>query len=277
MLAVVELTPDSSMMTVSAESEAGEAGCLPQLPVKSRSLRQSSVAKRLRVESGAGVTKAGAGARVKRLSRYRRKTENAKERERMKKFNQAFENLRQKLPNRELLSEKSISGEKDTKVSRSEAMTPELSVTMLQVSALRSAIAYIKNLQSLVADCDAGKLGQEVYTDSRRLDSVTSRGTGETEPVRGPGRGRRAGASKGSASRQRQRPAQARQRTRQTEVSGGGVNEISLHISLLEPSPASGPPAPSTVSGHQPPATAQGHPQVLYILHLDDKNIQHLQ
>ena len=106
-------------MTVSAESEAGEAG-LPQLPHKSRSLRQSSVAKRLAVESGAG-----AGARetkakirgVKRLSRYRRKTENAKERERMKKFNQAFENLRQKLPNRELLSEKSISGEKDTKVS----------------------------------------------------------------------------------------------------------------------------------------------------------------
>ena len=106
-------------MTVSAESEAGEAG-LPQLPHKSRSLRQSSVAKRLAVESGAG-----AGARetkakirgVKRLSRYRRKTENAKERERMKKFNQAFENLRQKLPNRELLSETSISGEKDTKVS----------------------------------------------------------------------------------------------------------------------------------------------------------------
>ena len=107
------------IMTVSAESEAGEAG-LPQLPHKSRSLRQSSVAKRLAVESGAG-----AGARetkakirgVKRLSRYRRKTENAKERERMKKFNQAFENLRQKLPNRELLSEKSILGEKDTKVS----------------------------------------------------------------------------------------------------------------------------------------------------------------
>ena len=105
------------IMTVSAESEAGEA-CLPQLPHKSRSLRQSSVAKRLAVESGAGARETKAKIRgVKRLSRYRRKTENAKERERMKKFNQAFENLRQKLPNRELLSEKSISGEKDTKVS----------------------------------------------------------------------------------------------------------------------------------------------------------------
>ena len=100
-------------MTVSADSEAGEV----ELPPRSRCLRQSSVAKRLRAESGPGVARAGAGARVKRLSRYRRKTENAKERERMKKFNQAFENLRQKLPNRELLSEKSISGEKDTKVS----------------------------------------------------------------------------------------------------------------------------------------------------------------
>ena len=54
------------------------------------------------------------------------------------------------------------------------------------MSALRSAISYIKSLQSLVADCDAGKLGDEVYTDSRRLDSVTS--LGETE-VRAQGRG----------------------------------------------------------------------------------------
>ena len=94
-----------------------------QLPHKSRSLRQSSVAKRLQTLAGQvqgggrGQQGAGGQARVKRLSKYRRKTENAKERERMKKFNEAFENLRQKLPNRELLSEKSISGEKDTKVS----------------------------------------------------------------------------------------------------------------------------------------------------------------
>ena len=107
------------IMTVSAESASGgEAGVQAQLPDKSRSLRQSSVAKRLAVERGAGAGQTKAKIRgVKRLSRYRRKTENAKERERMKKFNQAFENLRQKLPNRELLSEKSISGEKDTKVS----------------------------------------------------------------------------------------------------------------------------------------------------------------
>ena len=102
-------------------------------------------------------------------------------------------------------------------------------VTMLQVSALRSAISYIKSLQSLVADCDAGKLGQEVYTDSRRLDSVTMC-TGESE-VRGEKRGV---TKKRPASRQRQRPVQ-RARVN-TEASGGGpgVNEISLHISLLD-------------------------------------------
>ena len=103
-------------MTVSAESEVAEAG-LPQLPLKSRCLRQSSVAKRLRLETSRGAERAKTRGVKKRLSRYRRKTENAKERERMKKFNAAFENLRQKLPDRELLTEKSASGEKDTKVS----------------------------------------------------------------------------------------------------------------------------------------------------------------
>ena len=103
------------IMTVSAESEAIEAE-LPQLPLKSRCLRQSSVAKRLRLETSKGAERAKTRGIKKRLSRYRRKTENAKERERMKKFNEAFENLRQKLPNRDLLSEKSVAGEKDTKV-----------------------------------------------------------------------------------------------------------------------------------------------------------------
>ena len=133
----------------------------------------------------------------------------------------------------------------------------------MQVSALRSAISYIKSLQSLVADCDAGKLGEEVYTDSRRLDSVTMC-TGESEPVRAQARGV---TKKVKVTRQRQRPVQRARVNRNTEASGGGpgVNEISLHISLLDPSTA---PAPVTVA----PQT-----QVLYILQLDDKNVQHLQ
>merc|ERR1712117_963040 len=126
--------------------------------------RQSSVARRLETETrrkggqvnGPGGVKEKV-SKTKRLSKYRRKTENAKERERMKKFNEAFENLRQKLPNKELLIENTVAGEKDTKV-----------------SALRSAIHYIKSLQSLVADCDAGNLDQEIYTTSAALDTAAA-------------------------------------------------------------------------------------------------------
>ena len=107
----------SPVMTVISSAVAS------QLPHKSRSLRQSSVAKRLQTESqlqggGRGQQGASSQARVKRLSKYRRKTENAKERQRMKRFNEAFENLRQKLPNKELLvdTKDSVAGEKDTKV-----------------------------------------------------------------------------------------------------------------------------------------------------------------
>jgi len=208
---------------------------LPQLPLKSRCLRQSSVAKRLRLETSKGAERAKTRGIKKRLSRYRRKTENAKERERMKKI--AFENLRQKLPNRDLLSEKSVAGEKDTKV-----------------SALRTAISYIKSLQSLVADCDAGRLGEQVYSESRALDSLTNQ--------RPASRSRDSQSGKSELRKRRTRgkrtPASKRQRT---EPSPSGLNEVSLHISLLDPS--------------LQPQPAQT--QVLYILQLDDaKNIQHL-
>ena len=52
-----------------------------------------------------------------RLSKYRRKAENKKERERMKKFNQAFTNLKNMLPNKGLGEEDIPRTEKETKVS----------------------------------------------------------------------------------------------------------------------------------------------------------------
>jgi hypothetical protein len=91
------------------------------LPDKSRSLRRSSVQKRLLTEA---ARNAQAVPRVRkkiskkyRLSKYRRKTENAKERERMKKFNEAFTTLRKILPKSKLSDDDSQS-EKDTKVCR---------------------------------------------------------------------------------------------------------------------------------------------------------------
>jgi len=88
-----------------------------------------------------------------RLSKYRRKAENKKERERMKKFNQAFTNLKNLLPNKGLGEEDIPRTEKETKV-----------------SSLRSAITYINCLKELLEDCNAGTVGEEVYRNSSLLD-----------------------------------------------------------------------------------------------------------
>merc|ERR1711953_178646 len=139
----------SVRMTVSEDQAETEI-----IPDKSRCLRQSSVAKRLETEKARRQPRVKERSSKKYMSKYRRKTENAKERERMKKFNEAFENLRQKLPGRVLVDN---IGEKDTKV-----------------SALRSAIHYIKSLQDLLADCDSGNLEEEVYRTSLAMDTAAA-------------------------------------------------------------------------------------------------------
>ena len=88
------------------------------LPCKSLSLRRSSVAKRLLTEQNKSQPKVREKISKKyRLSKYRRKTENAKERERMKKFNEAFINLKKLLPNNELVEDDKKT-DKDTKVKK---------------------------------------------------------------------------------------------------------------------------------------------------------------
>merc|ERR1719264_2182529 len=149
---------------------------------------------------------------------------------------------------------------------------------MLQVSALRTAISYIKSLQTLVADCDAGRLGEQVYSESRALDSLTNQRpvsrSRDSQPSQSEARRRRTRGKKTAASKRQsltnQRPA-SRSRdpvlTNQRPEIQRGLNEVSLHISLLDPSMGG-------EGGLQP----QPQTQVLYILQLDDaKNIQHLQ
>ena len=88
------------------------------LPCKSLSLRRSSVAKRLLTEQKKSQPRVREKISKKyRLSKYRRKAENKKERERMKKFNQAFTNLKNMLPNKGLGEEDIPRTEKETKVS----------------------------------------------------------------------------------------------------------------------------------------------------------------
>ena len=81
---------------------------------KSRSLRRSSVQKRIETEDRRAKPKEKEKTHKKyKLSKYRRRTENAKERERMRRFNEAFDNLKRLVPKQEVKEQ-----EKDTKVNK---------------------------------------------------------------------------------------------------------------------------------------------------------------
>merc|ERR1712183_495878 len=115
------------------------------LPDKSKSLRKTSVKKRLQTE----IKKANPKLKQKickkpKLSKYQRKVANAKERERMKKMNEVFETLRNVVPADKLAD---TGDDKDTKV-----------------TTLRSAIAYINSLKKLIEDCDAGLVDRDMFS-----------------------------------------------------------------------------------------------------------------
>ena len=76
------------------------------------------------------------------MTKYRRKTENAKERERMKNLNEVFDRLRNIIPDVKTLTHE----DKDTKV-----------------ATLRAAITYIGSLHQLMADLDEGKVDPQDY------------------------------------------------------------------------------------------------------------------
>jgi len=227
-------------MTVSGDQAESEI-----IPDKSRCLRQSSVAKRLETEKARRQPRVKERTSKKYMSKYRRKTENAKERERMKKFNEAFENLRQKVPSKVLVEN---IGEKDTKV-----------------SALRSAIHYIKSLQDLLADCDSGNLEEEVYRTSLAMDTAAaaaavtaakSHNKSDKVKTKRPASKKKKSVKRLSASNERwtnysQRFLKQKFETDNTKLcqdnlqapstpssspsaSPRDVNEISLHISLLD-------------------------------------------
>ena len=156
------------------------------------------------------------------------------------------------------------------------------------MSALRSAIHYIKALQSLVAECDAGTLSQEIYSTSAALDTRDTRARDtkgiskqrqtRRRPIKkrpGPSSSSPSSSSSSSSSSPpsdkwtHYSPAQLRQRfcpqeTGESQVGGqGAVNEISLHISLLDS-------VPSAASTQTPVTTTSNQQPVLYILQLNN-------
>ena len=103
-----------------------ESNSPPAIPDKSRSLRKTSVKKRLETEVKRKEPKSMKDRLSKkaRLSKYRRKSANAKERERMKRQNDVFEVLKEILPCDK--AKRSADEEKETKVNASPSKVESL-------------------------------------------------------------------------------------------------------------------------------------------------------
>ena len=116
------------------------------IPDKSRSLRKTSVTKRLELEVKRKLPKIKEKrSKKKLLSKYRRKSANAQERARMKKQSDVFEVLKEIVPTEKLMKS---DDDKETKV-----------------TTLRAAILYINSLKSLLEDCEAGRLDSKMLHD----------------------------------------------------------------------------------------------------------------
>jgi len=134
---------DEEEETLQPQQNESESSDLASIPDKSRSLRARSVQKRLQTElKMKGKRTRDSGGKAGRMTKYRRKAANAKERERMAKVNEAFERLREVMPDLALILE----DEKDTKV-----------------TTLRAAITYIYGLQNLLEDLQAGNIDPQQY------------------------------------------------------------------------------------------------------------------
>lgn len=108
------------------------------LPDKSQSLRLKSIRKRMETERNKHLPKQRkTRERPAPLSKYRRKTANARERQRMHQVNLAFEKLKATIPHHKL---NQVDEKKDTKI-----------------TTLRCAIGYINSLSELLLDIKEGK------------------------------------------------------------------------------------------------------------------------
>ena len=89
------------------------------------------------------------------MSKYRRKTANLRERERMGEINTAFEHLKEKIPTPLVVSDANIKPCSNEKRNRCEKMT--------KINVLHIAINYIRALESIL---DTGDAGTQVYGTS---------------------------------------------------------------------------------------------------------------
>lgn len=125
------------------------------IPTKCHSLRLRSIRKRMETERNKNLPKTRKPReRPAPLSKYRRRTANARERQRMHEVNVAFERLKATIPHHRL---KQIDEKKDTKI-----------------TTLRCAITYINSLSELLDDLEDGKsVSPEYYFTDAQLGLET--------------------------------------------------------------------------------------------------------
>lgn len=138
---------------ISGEEIIGEESEISpeSLPDKCQSLRLRSIHKRIETEKNRHLPKQRKSReRPAPLSKYRRKTANARERQRMQEVNNAFERLKESIPHHKL---NAVEEKKDTKI-----------------TTLRCAITYINSLSGLLTDINKGRdVSPEYYFTDRQL------------------------------------------------------------------------------------------------------------
>ncbi|XP_066938203.1 helix-loop-helix protein delilah-like [Macrobrachium rosenbergii] len=134
----------------SSNNTPGQKRAHPRIPEK-YGLRPRSVINRFHLERERGKSpkkdpSKAAKSRPPPLSKYRRKTANARERHRMREINDAFESLRKTLP---------------------DFCSRRAATTMTKITTLRLAVNYIRTLSHILQD---GHPGDVSFIDSLHMD-----------------------------------------------------------------------------------------------------------
>lgn len=127
------------------------------------SLRPRSARRRGIVEDDIQVTKSSKSKCKQKpapLSKYRRKTANARERSRMREINQAFEALRRAVPQM--------------------SITHQTNEKLTKITTLRLAMKYISALSSVLSSNESS---QDLLSDCSELDSFLLESDGESLPL----------------------------------------------------------------------------------------------
>ena len=110
-------------------------------------LRQSSIVNRIKSELSRKAPKQPKPkSKPPPLSKYRRRAANARERGRMQEINEAFENLRNLIPDTETIPTS------ETSTSRRRSSSEDSSNKMTKIMTLRQAMNYISALRELLRD-----------------------------------------------------------------------------------------------------------------------------